>query len=475
WVGVQLLRSVRMGASIPRLAEVHVDGVTILMTVVVAAVATLIVSLVPFLRVRRTSLSAALSANAPSASGGATRSRTRRTLVTAQVALALVLLAAAGLLARSAGRLRSVDPGFDAPHAIAFRVALPNATYPAAGDAARLIVNALDAIAALPGVQAAGVVTKLPLDLESRQDSAVWVEDRPVEMGEMVNIHPMLFVSPGYFRAIGIPLVAGRLFGAIDPAVDPAQRPRELIVSQAFADRYWKGEDPIGRRIRMHPQDPWSTIVGVVGSVHEESLEQPPGESVYIPLLVTSAAGTPFTPHDIAFVVRSAGDAASLAAPIDRAVRGLAPALPLYRVMPVTDLLSQAVARTTFTLLLVGVAAAVATAIGAMGIYGVISYMVSLRTREISVRRALGASQSDVLRLVTRHTLTDATIGIGLGLLGAVALKRLLAPVLFGVTPQDPVALGGAAALLLLTAVIASWIPARRAATVDPAGALRLE
>jgi hypothetical protein len=252
--------------------------------------------------------------------------------------------------------------------------------------------------------------------------------------------------------------------------------PREVLVSQAFAEKYWRGATAVGRRIKMNFTDPWSTIVGVVGSVHDEGLEQPAAEVVYSPMLVTTAAGTPWTPHDLAFVMRTSGDAtAGLMQRVQSAVRAVAPALPMYRVMPVSDLLSRAAARTSFTLLLLGVAAVVAMAIGAMGIYGVIAYLVSLRTREMGVRLALGARPAQVRRLVTRHALIDAMIGVVFGLLGAAALTRVLATMLFGVHPMDPASLGGAATLLLLTAVAASWLPARRAAALDPASVLRLE
>jgi predicted permease len=476
WGGVRLLQSMPAGATIPRLFEVHIDATVLAFTTLTATLAALLVSGVPVLRAGKSSLSAALMSSAPSASGGRSRSGARRALVVAQVALALVLLAVAGLFARSFARLRAVDPGFDANGAVAFRLALPMAEYPTAADASRLIVSTLETIDALPGVQSSGVITKLPLDAQARQDSAVFIEDRPLTAGSMPPIHQMLFVSAGYFRSMGIPLVAGRLFPRLDPSADPARAPREVLVSQAFAEKYWKGTTAVGRRIKMNFTDPWSTIVGVVGSVHDESLEQPPAEVVYSPLLVTTAAGTPWTPHDVAFVMRTSGaTTAGLLQRVQAAVRTVAPALPMYRVMPVSDLLSRAAARTSFTLLLLGVAAVVAMGIGAMGIYGVIAYLVSLRTREMGVRLALGARPAQVRRMVTRHALADAMIGVAVGLLGAAALTRVLATMLFGVHPMDPVALGGAAALLLLTALVASWLPARRAAALDPASVLRLE
>ncbi len=472
---VRALAAAGAADSVPRLGDVRVDGLVVAAAVVAAALAACLVSLVPMARSRTVSLSAILGATSAGASGGRARSLARRGLVIAQVALALVLLAGAGLLARSFAALRAVDPGFTPDHALAFRVAMPNVEYPGAADVARLVEQISDSLEALPGVRAAGVVTKLPLMDESRQDSAVFVEDHPLRPGTIPGIHSMAFVTPGYFRAMGIPLLAGRVFERIDPSVEPAHRPREVLVSDAFAQRYWKGVSPIGRRIRMTVSDPWSTIVGVVGSVRDAGLDQPRAETVYMPLLTLDAAGTAWAPRDVAFVVRASGDESELIAPIRRIVAGVAPALPIYAVTPMRALVTRAEARTTFTLTILGIAALIAMCIGAVGIYGVIAYLVSLRTREIGVRMALGAQPAQVRRMIARHAIVDAGIGIVVGLVGAVLLTRVLGSVLFGVSPTDPLALGGAAAVLAATAIAAGWIPARRAAALQPSIALRVE
>ena len=472
---VRALAAAGAADSVPRLGDVRVDGLVVAAAVVAAALAACLVSLVPMARSGTVSLSAILGATSAGASGGRARSVARRGLVIAQVALALVLLAGAGLLARSFAALRAVDPGFTPDHALAFRVAMPNVEYPGAADVARLVEQISDSLEALPGVRAAGVVTKLPLMDESRQDSAVFVEDHPLRPGTIPGIHSMAFVTPGYFRAMGIPLLAGRVFERIDPSADPARRPREVLVSDAFAQRYWKGVSPIGRRIRMTVSDPWSTIVGVVGSVRDAGLDQPPAETVYMPLLTLNAAGTAWAPRDVAFVVRASGEESGLIAPIRRIVAGVAPALPIYAVTPMRALVTRAEARTTFTLTILGIAALIAMCIGAVGIYGVIAYLVSLRTREIGVRMALGAQPAQVRRMIARHAIVDAGIGIVVGLVGAVLLTRVLGSVLFGVSPTDPIALGGAAAVLAATAIAAGWIPARRAAALQPSIALRVE
>lgn len=474
-VGVRILQSTSAASAIPRLAEVRIDGLVVAVTVGIAALAAIVVSILPLLRLNTASLSSALIANNRSATSGRKGQRARRALVMAQVALAVVLVSGAGLFARSFAGLRAVNPGFVVDHGLTFRLALPEGSYRTTRDAASTVVRAIDALGRVPGVRAVGVITKLPLDAESRQDSAVFVEDHPIRAGGMPGIHQIAFATPGYFGAMGIPLVAGRMFESPDPNGIPAQGPPEVVVSAAFAARYWKGGQAVGKRVRMTPSDPWHTIVGVVGNVRGVGLEQPPVDEVYCPLVTMNAAGTPWMPRNVAFVVRGSGDPVQMVASVRRAVADVDHVLPLYRLMPLKDVVFAATARTTFTLLLLAIAAVVATIIGALGIYGVISYLVSLRTREIGVRLALGADARQVRLLVTRQALTDALIGVGLGLVSAVILTRALGTVLFDVSPTDPATLASASALLVITAIAASWLPARRAASLDPSIALRGE
>ncbi len=469
--GVGLLLRLPMSASIPRLADVHVDAAVVGFASGASLLAALVVSAMPALHAGRVSLATLLAAEGRTSTGG--RQRARRMLVVSQVALAVVLLAGAGLFARSFQQLRAVNPGFDAGQTLSFRLALPPAEYPGAGDAARTLVETLHSLRSLPGVRAAGLATRLPLDQEAAQDSAVFIEDHPTPPGKIPDIHPMVFATPGYFAAMKIPVVSGRLFAPPDPSSDPAHMPREVVVSAAFAERYWNAATAVGKRIRMNPAGPWSTIVGVVGSTRDDGLENPPAQTVYSPLVTSSATGAPWSPRNVAFVVRSGGDADALRTAVRSAVRASVPGVPPYRMLPLGELLSDAASRTTFTLLLIGIAALVATAVGAAGIYGVIAYLVALRTREIGVRLALGAQPADVRRMVVGRAVGDAASGVMAGLIGAVVATRALASLLFGVSPTDPVALAGAALVLLVTAVAASWLPARRAARLDPAIALR--
>ncbi len=473
--GVTFLQQVPMGASIPRLGEIHVDGFVVAFTIAVSCVAAIAVSALPALRLSRASLTSLMGSDGRSATGSRVRHGVRRALVVSQVALALVLVSGAALFARSFERLSAVNPGFEADHALAFRLAMPAAAYPTTSDAAGTVVATLRALSSVPGVTSVGAASRLPLDEQYTADSAVLVEDHPVQPGQIPRVSPMMFATPDYFRAMGIPLVAGRVFSAPDPSLDPAKLPREVIVSEAFAQKYWTTADAVGKRIRMNPIDPWSTIVGVVGSTHDLGLAKPAVAEVYNQFVSTAVNGKAWSPRDVAFVVRTSGNAADVSSGVRSAVHSVAPALPVYRLIPLRSLLQDAEARTTFTVLLLSIAAVVALVIGTMGIYGVVAFLVALRTREIGLRLALGAQPSDVRQMVVRRALVDAVIGVAVGVAGAVALTRELSTLLYSVKPTDPISLVSAGALLLLTAIAASWIPARRAARLDPAIALRDE
>ncbi len=474
-IGVSFLQQIPMGASIPRLGEIHVDLFVVAFTVAVSCLAAIAVSALPAVRSSRASLSSLMGADGRSATGSRVRHTVRRALVVSQVALALVLVSGAALFARSFQRLSAVNAGFDADHALAFRLAMPAAVYPTTNDAATTVMGALRALSAVPGVTSVGAASRLPLDEQYTADSAVLIEDHPVEPGQIPTVKPMMFATPDYFRAMGIPLVAGRTFADPDPSLDPMHLPREVIVSEAFAQKYWTTADAVGKRIRMNPLDPWSTIVGVVGSTHDAGLAKPAVAEVYNQLVTTAVNGKAWSPRDYSFVVRTAGNAADVSAGVRSAVHSVAPSLPVYRLTPLRSLLQDAEARTTFTVLLLSIAAVVALVIGTMGIYGVVAFLVALRTREIGLRLALGAQPSDVRKMVVGRALVDAVIGVVVGVAGAVALTRELSTLLYSVKPTDPISLLSAGALLLLTAMVASWIPARRAARLDPAIALRDE
>jgi predicted permease len=408
---------------------------------------------------------------------GRERQRVRNAFVVAQVALALVLLVGSGLLARSFQRMRAVDPGFDADGVLTLQLSIPYATYGTPGSVARFYHQLSARLAALPGVQAAGATTKLPLDASGRSHNGVWAEDRPLANDELPTIHSTANVTAGYFAAMGIPIVEGRTFR--DDGGDRA--PHEMIVGRALARHFWPNESAIGKRVKTGgPDAAWSTVVGVVGDVHDEALTKPVDEMIYQPVLAVVQA-TPATPDTIVadnamtLTIRTAGDPLALFPAVREAIWDMDRNLPLVNVRRLSDVIGRAMARTTFTLIMIGAAAGVALLLGAIGIYGVISYMVSLRTREIGVRMALGAQSDQVRGMVVRQGMALTLVGVVIGLAGAVVLSRLISSLLYGIAPYDPLTLAVVTVTLLSVAALASWLPAMRAARIDPIEALRAD
>jgi len=316
-------------------------------------------------------------------------------------------------------------------------------------------------------VLSAEVTDWLPLT-DDHNDSVITFEDKPLAPDEVPPNHVLAFVGAQYFHTLGIPLLTGRTFERAD-AARPSQ---EAIVSRAFAERYWKGESAIGKRIRNNISGPWYTIVGIAADVHYESLEKPAEQFVYFPLVTPSSDG-PTVPTGISIAARTNGDPMALAPTLRRIIAELDPTLPTFDERPMAARVAGAAARTRFVLLMLGASSLVALVMGMVGLYGVLAYGVTLRRREIGVRIALGATMRDVTTMIARHGLMLAGLGIGAGLLGALVTTRFLHGLLYGVSPTDPVALIGTCMLLFVVALIASWLPARRAAALDPMEALR--
>ena len=390
----------------------------------------------------------------------------------------MVLLAGSGLLARTVQRLGAVRPGFDPSSTLSFTLTLPAAQYPHAGDVGRFYVEALTRIAALPGVADVGVVSKLPL---SGPDplAPVTVEHVPAEPNTVPPVFPFPMASAGYFRAMHIALVAGRLFS---DASDP-NGANDALVSREFAERYWHdstGRAAIGQRIKVFTNR-WSTIVGVVESVRDTSLEAPPIGEVYAPLSLVSSAVpdsiAPFPPPPRSSILfpRLLPDPASLAASVRRELHALDPSVPVYDLEPLTAVIDRATARTRFVLMTLAAAAAIALVVGAVGLYGVIAYVVTLRTRELGLRLALGAAPRALLGLVLREGVLLGVVGVVAGLVAFAGIARFLRGLLFGVGPADPLTLAVVAATLLVVAALASAVPAWRASRIDPLEALRAE
>jgi len=465
-LGVRVAMRAGDTMSLPRLEEVGVDGRALVFALGVTLFCAAFVSLLPLLRARRVSIAMVLRGGGPGATAGRSRQRARNALVVAQTALALVLVAASGLMTRSLMKLSRVKPGFDAENVATARVLLPFATYGTPTARMNLFGALVDRARAIPGVRNVALTDWVPLS-DDHNDSAIDVEDQQRAPNAVGADHFVATVDGEYFDAMRIPLLRGRTFGASD-----ASRPTDdVIVSHAFAERYWHGASPIGKRIRPFGGK-WHTIVGEVGDAHYDALDKPANDIVYFPI-VTADKGTPNTPSALSLIVRTdAGESAAISA-IRRIVHSLDPGLPTYNEKPLRQLVRGASARAQALVVLLAIASALALTLGAVGLYGVMAYGVSVRRREIGVRMALGARPSDVSRMVTRDGLRLAIAGVAIGLVGALAGSRLLRGLLYDVSATDPLTLVVTVAVLLGVAFVASWVPARRAAAVDPAGVMR--
>jgi predicted permease len=465
-------RAIRAGTvalDLPRLTEVRVDATVVLPALIATAAGALGIGAFAAWR-SRPAATGALASLTPAATAGRRDHRMRYALVAAQIAVAMLLVVGSCLMARSLWRLRHVPPGFEPAGALTFHLALPASSFPANADAVRFVDRVLEDVSRLPGVRAAGAASKLPLEEQAQTETAVFVEDRPRAPGALPRIHPIAYVSPGYFAAMGIPIVEGDRMRT----VDPANLRLDAVVSRAFASRYWPGETPIGKRIRILIDGPWYTVVGVAGDVRDAALDRPADELIYCPLLPPSADRR-WAPRDLAFVVRTDGDPVSAGGAIRGAVRALDASLPLYRTRRLSALVAAASARRELVLALVGAASGIALLLGAIGLYGVMSYVVSLRTREIGIRLALGEAPAHLEATLTRGGVTVALAGVAVGLASAAALGRVLGAFLFEVRPSDPLVFAVSALVVLVLAATAAWIPGRRAAGIDPARALRSE
>ncbi|MFI5311498.1 MAG: ABC transporter permease [Gemmatimonadales bacterium] len=460
-------------AGIPRLAEVGVDGTAILFATVLAALIAVFCSAIPALRIGRLHLSNALREGGRSGTAGRVQHRVRGALVAAQIALALVVLAGSGLLVRTFQRLHAVRPGFDPQNVVTFWMSPPRARYPGDSAIARFYAQLETRIAAVPGVKVAALSSRLPLSLNGMNQNPLFPEDDPEYATKIPPLQINTVVNGEYFRAIGIPIVAGRTFDRLD-----SQRDGEAIVSLRSAVQFWKdstGRAALGRRFRELPKGPLYTVIGVAGDARDTALAAPPTQTVYFPEVAEPDTLLSLTARTMAIVVRTAGEPAAIVGAVQAAVHELDPAVPLFDVKAMTTVFDASTAQLSFIIVILGGAAIVTLVLGAIGLYGVMAYVVTLRTKELGVRIALGAQPSAVAAMMTRQGLTITALGVlgGLGLFALVA--RFLRSFLYGVAPGDPVTLAAASLMLVSIAALASWIPARRAARVDPAEALRAD
>jgi putative ABC transport system permease protein len=456
---------------LPRIDEVSVSGTVLLFTAGVTALTGVLFGAVPAFHSARANVSGMLKDAMRGSSGGIASRRARNSLVMAEMALAVVLLVGAGLLIRSFSKLIAVDPGFKPERVITFGLALPDAKYGRYAQRRALATELLQRMQRVPGVQGSAIVTGLPLS-NMMMGTSAHIEGTPPETPLERKPTDVAMATPGYFAAMGIPMISGRDFSERDGSGAPIVS----IVNQEFVRRYFPNENPIGKRIQLGwEQDTAATggnmtlggeIVGVVANVRRRGLADDVRPETYASFM------QPTFPY-FSVVVRSTSDPSSVMAGIRSQMRELDRDLPVSDLRQLEELVSASVARPRFYTTLLGGFATIALVLAAVGIYGVISYAVSLRTRELGIRIALGATGGHVSGLVMRQGVTLAIVGVVIGAAGAYWLTRLLAKLLFGVTATDPLTFFGVAALLTGVAALASYVPARRAGKVDPLLAMR--
>jgi predicted permease len=460
-------------ATLPRLSEIRIDWVVLLYAAGVSILSGLLFGAVPILKYAGPRLAGALGAQGRTVSHSRERHRARRVLVVAQVALALVLLIGAGLMIRSFQALRAVQPGFTRPETIqTARVVVTNTDIPDPERVLRSQQAILDKVAGIPGVTSAAFVSAVPMEGFNSND-VLFAEDKIYEQDKVPPIRRFKFVSPGVFATMGTSIVAGRDM----TWTDLYERRAVAIVSENMARELWgTPAAALGKRLRQAPTTPWREVVGVVADVYDNGVHEAAPATVYWPALTEGLYEPLRVQRSVAFVIRTArAGTEPFLKELRAAVWSVNPNLPLALVRTVDEVYRTSMARTSFTVVMLAVAGGMALVLGVIGIYGVVSYTVSQRTKEIGIRMALGAEQGELRQMFLRYGFGLAIAGAVIGSLGAVALTRVMSSLLFGVNSLDPLTYAVVAAALVVTAALASAIPAWRAAAVDPVEALRVE
>jgi predicted permease len=473
---VAALKTVLLGlvpADTPRLNEVGVNAGVLVFVFAISTLTGLLFGLIPALQASRPDLVSNLKEGSQGAGSGARHHRFRSGLVVVEFALSLMLMIAAGLLLRSFGRLMEVNPGFNSSNVLLARIWLPvpndpeKDPYRPPAKRAQFVKEVLRRTSTLPGVQyaAVGGGGGVPL-MDQNKPGVFTIEDQPATDANLPRTK-FSSVSADYFRVLGTPLVSGRFFA---PG-DDQEAPKVALIDEALAHRFFPNIDPIGRHVKPGPRDskaPWLTIAGVVGNIKTDGFDQPDQPHLYLPILQSPG-------YAMAVYVRTEGNPAGLTQALREQVQAVDPNLPLFGERTMEDLVSASLGQRRFAMQVVGLFGVLALFLAGIGIYGVMAYSVTQRTREIGIRLALGASTGNILRWLLQQGMRLTLIGVGVGLLGALALTRLLRGLLFGIAPTDLLTYGGLTLLLAGVALLACYIPARRATKVDPLVALRYE
>ena len=473
--GLRLLAAIEP-ADLPRMSEIALDGWSLGFTLAVSVLSGLLFGSIPVLRYARTKATALMGGASRTASTGRMRQRSRDGLVVAQVAMALVLLVSALLMIRTFVALRHVQPGFtDAAHVETISTWIPEQEVPNMLTVAHMENNIADRLAGIPGVISTGFAVTVPMDGHDANADLISVEGKHYEGGEP-PLRLYNYVAPGYFRSLGTQIVAGR-----DYTWDDIYNLRNrIIVSENFARESWGSAGAaIGKRVRQFSNTPWQEVIGVVEDVHVHGVDDKAPAIIYWPAMLNN----PYTPQPTIFTRRfvtftihsSRAGSGDFLKELEQAVWSVNPNLPLAHVSTMQEIYSQSMARTSFTLVMLAIAGSMALILGILGIYGVISYTVSQRTREIGIRLALGAQKGNLKWMFVRSALVLTGLGVVLGLCAAAALTQSMKALLFGISPLDPLTYVAISLVLVVSAALASYLPARRAASVDPVDALRAE
>ena len=459
---------------LPRINEITINGPVLLFTLFVSLFSSVLFGCIPVLKYAGIRLNTGIREGGRGLSQSKEQHRARGVLVVVQVSLALVLLICSGLMIRTFRALTKVDPGFSKPAELqTFRISILSTQVPDRAQVVRMDEAILNKIKAIPGVSAVAWGSGIPMDGDSNNDP-VFIADRTYAEGALPPLRRFKRAAPGFLETLGTPLIAGRLF----TWADTYQHLPVAVVSENFARENWPNPaDALGKRIRVATIDDWREIIGVVGNVYDNGVSQPAPTTIFWPVLMDRFEGEKeYVARDVAFAIRtSRAGSESLMKDVREAVWSVNPNLPLSSVNTVDFFYKKSIARTSFTLIMLGVAGSMALLLGVVGIYGVIAYSVSQRTREIGIRMALGAQTRALTSMFVRHGLRLTAIGVVFGVIAAIAVMRLMSTLLFNVSPVDPITYLVVCAGLIVPAWLASYLPSRRVASVDPVEALRGE